>query len=76
MVTDRMMPLTVDGPRVHQVGLPYHWGRRGLVKGDAVNDLLVAGARPERAHPGVEGGDVRHQARAAAQRRAGARRVH
>jgi formate dehydrogenase major subunit len=25
---------------VHQVGLPYHWGGRGLVTGDAANDLL------------------------------------
>jgi formate dehydrogenase major subunit len=25
---------------VHQVGLPYHWGRGGLVKGDAANELL------------------------------------
>jgi formate dehydrogenase major subunit len=24
---------------VHQVGLPYHWGQRGLVTGDAANDL-------------------------------------
>jgi formate dehydrogenase major subunit len=28
------------GRRVQQVGLPYHWGRRGLVKGDAANELL------------------------------------
>ena len=40
MVTDRIAPLTVDGRTVHQVGLPYHWGYRGLVTGDAVNDLL------------------------------------
>jgi len=40
MVTDRMRPLTVGGRTVHQVGLPYHWGRRGLVTGDAANELL------------------------------------
>jgi formate dehydrogenase major subunit len=40
MITDRLRPLTVDGRVVHQVGLPYHWGRRGLVKGDAANELL------------------------------------
>jgi formate dehydrogenase major subunit len=40
MVTDRLRPLRVDGRVVHQVGLPYHWGRRGLVKGDAANELL------------------------------------
>ena len=40
MVTDRLRPLTVDGRTVHQIGLPYHWGRRGLVTGDAANELL------------------------------------
>jgi formate dehydrogenase major subunit len=25
---------------VHQVGLPYHWGRKGLVTGDSANELL------------------------------------
>jgi formate dehydrogenase major subunit len=40
MVTDRMRPLVVDGRELHQVGLPYHWGRNGLVQGDAANELL------------------------------------
>jgi formate dehydrogenase major subunit len=40
MVTDRLAPLVVDGRTVHQVGLPYHWGRKGLVTGDAANELL------------------------------------
>jgi formate dehydrogenase major subunit len=40
MVTDRVRPLTVEGRTAHQVGLPYHWGYRGLVTGDAANDLL------------------------------------
>jgi formate dehydrogenase major subunit len=40
LVTDRMAPLTVAGRTVHQVGVPYHWGRKGLVKGDAANELL------------------------------------
>ena len=51
-----------QGRVVHQVGLPYHWGRRGLVTGDAANDLFAARARPQRAHPGVQGGDLRHRA--------------
>jgi len=25
---------------VHQVGLPYHWGSRGLTRGDSANDLF------------------------------------
>ena len=40
MVTDRLRPLTVRGQTVHQVGLPYHWGGRGLVTGDPANALL------------------------------------
>ena len=39
LVTERMRPLRIDGRTVHQVGLPYHWGARGLTTGDAANDL-------------------------------------
>jgi formate dehydrogenase major subunit len=38
-VTDRLRPLKIDGGYVHTVGLPYHWGRKGLTKGDSANDL-------------------------------------
>jgi formate dehydrogenase major subunit len=42
LVTDRVVPLTVGGKTVHQVGLPYHWGvgSEALVTGDSANDLL------------------------------------
>jgi formate dehydrogenase major subunit len=40
MVTDRVRALEVQGRRVHQVGLPYHWGTAGLVTGDSANDLV------------------------------------
>jgi formate dehydrogenase major subunit len=30
----------VQGRTLHQVGLPYHWGKRGLVTGDSANDLF------------------------------------
>jgi formate dehydrogenase major subunit len=40
LVTERMRPARKkDGRTVHQVGLPYHWGGRGLVTGDSANDL-------------------------------------
>jgi formate dehydrogenase major subunit len=39
MVTDRMRPVTINGKTHHQVGLPYHWGQRGLTTGGAANDL-------------------------------------
>ncbi len=40
LVTDRLAPLVVQGRAVHQVGLPYHWGWRGLSTGDSANDLF------------------------------------
>jgi len=46
LVTRRMHSLWVDGRRVHQVGLPYHWGYRGRVKGDVVNDLVAISEEP------------------------------
>jgi formate dehydrogenase major subunit len=46
MVTQRMPTLSVDGKKVHQVGLPYHWGWSGLAKGDVVNDLLAISEEP------------------------------
>src|SRR6185437_11871231 len=46
MITYRMRPFMVGGKQVHQVGMPYHWGRRGLAKGDAVNDLLAISEEP------------------------------
>jgi formate dehydrogenase major subunit len=39
LVTRRVRPLTIDGRRVHQVGMPWHWGWEGLSVGDVVNDL-------------------------------------
>lgn len=46
LVTSRMLPLAIEGRWVHQVGLPYHWGFRGLVKGDVVNDLIAISEEP------------------------------
>ncbi len=39
LVTDRIPPIEVQGRKTHQVGLPYHWGTRGLTTGGAANDL-------------------------------------
>jgi formate dehydrogenase major subunit len=46
LVTARLQPLTVEGRVVHQVGLPYHFGGRGLVRGDVVNDLVAISEEP------------------------------
>jgi formate dehydrogenase major subunit len=46
LVTERIRPLEVDGRTVHQVGVPYHWGQRGLTTGDAANDLFHIAVDP------------------------------
>jgi formate dehydrogenase major subunit len=46
MVTSRIAPLNVQGRVVHQVGLPYHWGGRGISKGDSANDLVPLALDP------------------------------
>jgi formate dehydrogenase major subunit len=46
LVTERMKPLGVQGRTVHQVGLPYHWGSRGLTTGDTGNDLFPVALDP------------------------------
>ncbi|MEY2567961.1 MAG: formate dehydrogenase major subunit [Actinomycetota bacterium] len=46
MVTDRVKPLVVQGRTLHQVGLPYHWGQRGLTVGDSANDLFPLALDP------------------------------
>jgi formate dehydrogenase major subunit len=46
LVTDRIKPLRMRGRVVHQVGLPWHWGYQGLVRGDVANDLTALVADP------------------------------
>jgi formate dehydrogenase major subunit len=41
-----MRSVTVQGRRTHQVGLPYHWGSRGLAQGDSANDLFHTALDP------------------------------
>ena len=39
LVTPRIRPFLIDGKTVHHVGMPWHWGYKGISKGDVVNDL-------------------------------------
>jgi formate dehydrogenase major subunit len=39
LVTERMRPLDIDGRRVHQVGMPWHFGWLGYASGDIANTL-------------------------------------
>ena len=45
-VTNRMVPLRIDGRTIHQVGLPWHWGFAGPSPGDAANDLVTLSGDP------------------------------
>ena len=40
LVTDRLRSLRLGQQVVEQVGLPYHWGRNGITRGDSPNDLV------------------------------------
>jgi formate dehydrogenase major subunit len=46
MVTGRMIPFTIDGKIVHQVGIPWHWGYNGIARGDITNDLSATVGDP------------------------------
>jgi formate dehydrogenase major subunit len=46
LVTPRMRPFMIDGKRVHHVGMPWHWGYRGIATGDVVNNLTSLIADP------------------------------
>ncbi|GAA2069120.1 formate dehydrogenase [Streptomyces albiaxialis] len=46
LVTARMAPLRAGGREVHQIGLPYHWGGNGHVRGDSANELTSIALDP------------------------------
>jgi formate dehydrogenase major subunit len=46
LVTRRMPVLTIDGRKVHHVGMPWHWGYEGVSTGDVVNELTALVADP------------------------------
>jgi formate dehydrogenase major subunit len=46
LVTRRLAPLRIKGRIVHQIGLPYHWGSKGLTRGESTNELIAFVADP------------------------------
>ena len=46
LVTHRVGVLHVGGRKIHQVGMPWHWGYAGLATGDIVNELTALIADP------------------------------
>ena len=47
LVTDRISAIDVAGQRLHQVGLPWHYGYEGLAKGAVANDLSALVEDPD-----------------------------
>lgn len=41
-VTDRLKPMMINGKKVHQVGMPWHFGFKGIATGDTVNTLVAS----------------------------------
>jgi formate dehydrogenase major subunit len=46
LVTERLRPLRLNGRVVHQIGMPYHWSSKGIVRGDCPNELFPFVADP------------------------------
>jgi formate dehydrogenase major subunit len=46
LVTDRVPVYDFEGRKIHTIGLPYHWGSNGLVKGDVVNNIIPVALEP------------------------------
>ena len=46
LVTERLKPLSIDGRRIFQVGLPWHFGWQGQATGDIANVLTAAVGDP------------------------------
>ena len=42
MVTRRIKPMTIDGKRVYQIGIPIHWGYRGIAEDEGRTGLTLA----------------------------------
>jgi formate dehydrogenase major subunit len=55
LVTKRIRGLDVNGKRVHQIGLPIHWGFAGRVKGPLVNNLTASVMDPNSGTPEYKG---------------------
>jgi formate dehydrogenase major subunit len=39
LVTRRLRPFTIDGKKIYQIGMPWHWGYMGIATGDVVNNV-------------------------------------
>jgi formate dehydrogenase major subunit len=61
MVTRRIKPMTIDGKKTYQIGIPIHWGYRGIAEDagrttlDSVNQLSPTAIDPNAYTPEFKG---------------------
>jgi len=61
MVTHRIKPMTIDGRKTYQIGIPIHWGYRGIAEDagrtdlDSANMLSLAVVDPNAYTPEFKG---------------------
>ena len=61
MVTQRIKPMMIDGKKTYQIGIPIHWGYRGIAEDsgrtalDPVNMLTPAVVDPNAYTPEFKG---------------------
>jgi formate dehydrogenase major subunit len=61
MVTRRIKPMMIDGKKTYQIGIPIHWGYRGIAEDagltslDSVNDLSPTAIDPNAYTPEFKG---------------------
>jgi formate dehydrogenase major subunit len=46
LVTRRLRPFMIDGKKVYQIGMPWHWGYMGIATGDVTNNISSFVADP------------------------------
>jgi formate dehydrogenase major subunit len=63
LVTDRLRPFEIDGRRIYQIGMPWHFGWQGYATGDIANTLTAIVGDPnttmQAAHRVVQVCDLR-----------------
>jgi len=61
MVTKRIKPMMIDGKKTYQIGIPIHWGYRGIAEDEGrtgltpVNQLSPAATDPNAYTPEFKG---------------------
>ena len=61
MVTKRIRPMTIDGKKNYQIGIPFHWGYRGIAEDEGktartlANSLSPAAIDPNAYTPEFKG---------------------